>query len=137
MIFTKVYTCIYKPEFMVYHGISLARFIMTVTVHLESCTPGQDCKLGKMVHTSTSAYQYILVTVQHGTGQYENSSFVQGGTSMYQYIPVHAFNKTCGFPTHPESLRARRDKIKVVLVQLRVLCIGYNVTMVIFKTTQN
>ena len=47
---------------------------------------------GKMVHTST--YQYTVV--QHGTGQYENSSFVQG--SMYQYIPVQAFNKTCGFP---------------------------------------
>ncbi len=50
-----------------------------------------------MVHTST--YQYILV--QHGTGQYENSSFVQD--SMYQYIPVQAFNKTCGFPTNPGS----------------------------------
>ncbi len=34
--------------------------------------------LGKMVHTST--YQYKVV--QHGTCQYENSSFVQG--SMYQ-----------------------------------------------------
>jgi hypothetical protein len=76
-----------------------------------------------MVHTST--YQYKLV--QHCTGQYENSSFVQGG--MYQYIPVQAFNKTCGFPTHPE--RVRRDKRKVV----QLLCIGYDVTMAIFKTT--
>ena len=79
---------------------------------------------GKMVHTST--YQYMVV--QHGTGQYENSSYVQGG--MYQYIPVQAFNKTCDFPTNPE--RFRRDKIKVV----QLLCIGYNVTMAIFKTTQ-
>jgi hypothetical protein len=79
---------------------------------------------GKMVHTST--YQYIMV--QHGTGQYENSSFAQG--SMYQHIPVQAFNKTCGFPTNTE--RVRRDKIKVV----QLLCIGYNVTMAIFKTTQ-
>ncbi len=77
-----------------------------------------------MVHTST--YQYE--TVQHGTGQYENSSQVQG--SMYQYIPVQAFNKTCDFPTNPE--RFRREKIKVV----QLLCIGYNVTMAIFKTTQ-
>ena len=77
-----------------------------------------------MVHTST--YQYMVV--QHGTGQYENSSYVQGG--MQQYIPVQAFNKTCDFPTNPE--RFRRDKIKVV----QLLCIGYNVTMAIFKTTQ-
>jgi hypothetical protein len=33
-------------------------------------------------------------------------------------------------PTNPE--RFRRDKIKVV----QLLCIGYNVTMAIFKTTQ-
>ncbi len=79
---------------------------------------------GKMVHTST--YQYMVV--QHGTGQYENSSFVQG--NKYQYIPVQAFNKTCGFPTNPE--RVRRDKTKVV----QLLCIEYNVTMAIFKTTQ-
>ncbi len=50
--------------------------------------------LGKMVQAGT--YQYILV--QHGTGQYENSTLVKD--SMYQYILVHAFNKTCGFPTH-------------------------------------
>ncbi len=49
---------------------------------------------------------------------------------MYQYIPLQAFNKTCGFPTHPE--RVRRDKIKAV----QLLCIGYDVTMAIFKTTQ-
>jgi hypothetical protein len=79
---------------------------------------------GKMVHTST--YQYMVV--QHGTGQYENSSYVQDG--MYQYIPVQAFNNTCDFPTNPE--RFRRDKIKVV----QLVCIGYKVTMVIFKTTQ-
>ena len=77
-----------------------------------------------MVHTST--YQYMVV--QHGTGQYENSSYVQDG--MYQYIPVQAFNKTCDFPTNPE--RFRRDRIKVV----QLLCIGYKLTMVIFKTTQ-
>ncbi len=80
-----------------------------------------------MVHTST--YQYMVV-LQHGTGQYENSSFVQGQGSMYQYIPVQAFNKTCDLPTNPE--RFRRDKVKVV----QLLCIGYNVTIVIFKTTQ-
>jgi hypothetical protein len=79
-----------------------------------------------MVHTST--YQYIVVQHGPGTGQYENSSSVQG--SMYQYIPVQAFNKTCGFPINPE--RVRRDTIKVV----QLLCIGYNVTMAIFKTTQ-
>ncbi len=77
-----------------------------------------------MVHTSM--YQYMVV--QHGTGQYENSSYVQG--SMYQYIPVQAFNKTCDFPTNSE--RFRRDKIKVV----QLLCIEYNLTMAIFKTTQ-
>ena len=81
-------------------------------------------KMGKMVRTGT--YQYV--PVQHGTSQYENSSYVQG--SMYQYIPVQAFNKTCDFPTNPERLR--RDKIKVV----QLLCIGYNITKAIFKTTQ-
>jgi hypothetical protein len=47
-------------------------------------------------------YQYV--PVQHGTvtGQYENSSSVQG--CMYQYIPAQAFNKTCGFPTNPERV---------------------------------
>ncbi len=79
---------------------------------------------GKMVHTST----YQCVVVQHGTGQYKNSSYVQ--SSMFQYIPVQAFNKTCDFPTNPE--RFRRDKIKFI----QLLCIGYSVTMAIFKTTQ-
>jgi hypothetical protein len=51
-----------------------------------------------MVQVGT--YQYMLV--QHGTCQYEISTLVQD--SMYQYILVHAFNKTCGFqPTHEKS----------------------------------
>jgi hypothetical protein len=57
----------------------------------------------------TSMYQYILlVQLEHGTGQYENSSesfkFVQGGMYQYTGIPGQAFNKTCGFPTHPERV---------------------------------
>jgi hypothetical protein len=62
--------------------------------HLESCTPGQDlAKWYKLVCTSTYRYNMVQVT------EYEISTLVQD--SMYQYILVHAFNKTCGFPTHP------------------------------------
>ncbi len=72
---------------------------------------------GKMVHTGT--YQYE--PVQHGISQYENSMVVRIG--MYWYIlPVHTFNKTGCFLTHPE--RVRRDKIKVE----QLLCMGYNGT---------
>jgi hypothetical protein len=51
-------------------------------------------------------------------------------TGMYLYIPVRTFNKTSCFLTHPE--RVRRDKIKAV----QLLCMGYNVTKLNFKTTQ-
>ncbi len=80
--------------------------------------------LGKSVHTGT--YQYV--PVQHGIRQYENFTVVR--TGMYLYIPVHTFNKTSCFLTHPE--RVRRDKIKAV----QLLCMGYNVTKSNFKTTQ-
>ncbi len=63
--------------------------------HLESCTPGQDrAKWYKQVRTSTYLYNMVQVSTR-----YEISTLVQD--SMYQYMLVHAFNKTCGFPTHP------------------------------------
>ena len=80
--------------------------------------------LGKSVHTGT--YQYVLV--QHGTRQYENLTVVR--TGMYWYIPVRTLKKTSCFLTHPE--RVRRDKIKAV----QLLCMGYNVAKLNFKTTQ-
>ena len=80
--------------------------------------------LGKSVHTGT--YQYVLV--QHSTRQYENLTVVR--TGMYWYIPVRTLKKTSCFLTHPE--RVRRDKIKAV----QLLCMGYNVAKLNFKTTQ-
>ena len=85
--------------------------------------------MGKSVHTGT--YKYVLV--QHGTRQYENLTVVR--TGMYWYIPVlvvRTLKKTLAscFLTHPE--RVRRDKIKAV----QLLCMGYNVAKLNFKTTQ-
>ena len=98
----------------------------TGAFHLESCTPGQDWA-NRYILVRTNTYRYNTV---QGSTRISKSYVLVCTAAQYRYIPVRTLKKTSCFLTHPE--RFRRDKIEAV----QLLCMGYNVAKLNFKTTQ-
>ncbi len=99
--------------------------IILNSIHLESCTPGQDWA-NRYILVRTSTYWYN--TVQGSTRISRSYVLVCTGT-----VAVHTSTYTQEDKLFPDSSRrVRRDRIKAV----QLLCMGYNVAKSNFKTAQ-